>query len=171
MRNIYLVGFMATGKTSVGKELARMTKMRFLDLDEFIELKEKRTISDIFAKEGEPYFRKIEKRALKQVSKEKNFVVACGGGIVLDEDNVKIMKQTGVMICLTASPEIILKRASAFTHRPLLNVEDPKKQVDLLLKMRSPFYAKADKCIDTSGLSMKQVADKIMKSIYKNDKK
>jgi len=162
---------MATGKTSVGKELARMTKMRFLDLDEFIELKEKRTISDIFAKEGEPYFRKIEKRALKQVSKEKNFVVACGGGIVLDEDNVKIMKQTGVMICLTASPEIILKRASAFTHRPLLNVEDPKKQVDLLLKMRSPFYAKADKCIDTSGLSMKQVADKIMKSIYKNDKK
>ncbi|MDD4938920.1 MAG: shikimate kinase [Candidatus Omnitrophica bacterium] len=171
MQNIYLVGFMATGKTSVGKELARMTKMRFLDLDEFIELKEKRTISDIFAKKGEPYFRKIEKRALKQVSKEKNFVVACGGGIVLDEDNVKIMKQTGVMICLTASPEIILKRASAFTHRPLLNVEDPKKQVDLLLKMRSPFYAKADKCIDTSGLSMKQVADKIMKSIYKNDKK
>ena len=102
MNNIYLVGFMGTGKTAVGKELAKKKKLQFVDLDELIELREKRVISDIFAKNGEPYFRKAEKRVLKEVSKEKKFMVACGGGIVLDKGNIKIMKETGIIICLTA---------------------------------------------------------------------
>ncbi len=165
MNNIYLVGFMGTGKTSVGKELARKKKLRFADLDELIEFKEKKRISDIFAKEGEPYFRKVERLALKEVSREKKFVVACGGGIVLDKDNIKTMKETGIMVCLTASPEAILKRTATCSHRPLLNVEDPAKQIELLLKLRSPYYAHADKAIDTSKLSVTQVVDKIIKLI------
>jgi len=127
-----------------------------VDLDELIELKEKRTIANIFAKDGEPYFRRREHQTLKEVSQEKKFVVACGGGIVMDKDNIKIMKDTGIIICLTARPEIILKRTAGYQHRPLLNVKDPKKQIDLLLKLRAPFYAQADKTIDTSRLSIKK---------------
>jgi len=154
---------MATGKTSVGRELARKKKWHFLDLDELIELREKRTISEIFAKEGEPYFRKVEKRILKEVAAESKFVIACGGGIVIDPENIKTMKESGIIICLTATPKVILKRASGFTHRPLLNVAEPEKQVELLLKLRAPYYAQADKTIDTSKKNVKEVAGIILK--------
>lgn len=163
MGNIYLVGFMATGKTSVGQELAKKKKWLFVDLDNLIELKEKMAIADIFAKKGEPYFRKVETEVLKKVSQEKNFVVACGGGIVIKPLNIKIMKEKGKIICLSALPEVILKRASGHTHRPLLNVLDPKKQIEHLLKLRFPYYAQADKTIDTSKISIKGVVEKIVK--------
>ena len=162
MKNIYLVGFMATGKTCVGSELAARKKMRFVDLDELIELKERRTISDIFSRDGEPCFRRIEKKILKEVAREENFVVACGGGIVIDSENIKIMKDSGVIVCLTAKPEVIMKRAAGTSHRPLLNVCDPKVQIEHLLKLRAPFYARADHAIDTSRLSPQQVAQKII---------
>jgi len=158
---------MGTGKTAVGKELAQKKKWRFLDLDDLIELKEKRLIAEIFAQKGEPYFRKIERRVLKEVAKEKNFVVACGGGIVIDPDNVKTMKASGKMICLAAGPDIIWKRTFKFGHRPLLNAPHPKKQIELLLKLRAPYYALADKTIDTSRISVKEAVDKINKIIIK----
>lgn len=162
MKNIYLVGFMGTGKSAVGKELAKKMKWQFMDLDELIELKEKQPIADIFAKKGEPYFRKLEKKVLVEVSKENNFVIACGGGIVIDPDNIETMKKTGVIICLKAAPSVILKRTSGYGHRPLLNVKDPKKQTELLLKLRAPYYAKADKTVDTSNISAKEAAGKIL---------
>jgi len=165
--NIYLVGFMGTGKTSVGRELARVSKRQFLDLDELIELKEQRPISDIFAKNGEAYFRKLEAKTLQDVAREGNFVVGCGGGIVINPENIKMMKGSGIMICLAATPEVILKRTSSSTHRPLLNVKDPKKQIGHLLKLRSCYYAQADKTVDTSKLSIKQVVGKISKLITK----
>ncbi|MCM8799678.1 MAG: shikimate kinase [Candidatus Omnitrophica bacterium] len=165
MDNIYLVGFMGTGKTAVGKELARRKSWHFIDLDELIEMREKRTIVDIFAKEGEPYFRRKEKEVLKEVSKEKNFVVACGGGIVIDEDNIRIMKETGKIICLIARPEVILKRTQGYSHRPLLNTPDPKERIESLLKLRAPFYAKADITIDTSDISIDEVVEKILKIV------
>ncbi len=159
--NIYLVGFMGTGKTAAGKLLAKKNKWQFVDLDELIELKEKRRICDIFAQDGEPYFRRLEKRALKEVAKEKKFVVACGGGIVIDPENIKIMKASGTVVCLAARPEVILERTCGSSARPLLNVADPKKQIELLLKLRAPYYAKADKMIDTSKLTVEKVKDKI----------
>lgn len=161
--NIYLVGFMGTGKTTVGRLLAKKQGLNFVDLDELIELKEQRRIADIFAKDGEPVFRKIEKKILKQVSTQKRFVVACGGGIVLDKDNIKLMKKTGTLICLSANCNTILKRVASSAHRPILNVEKPKERIELLLKMRAPYYAQADKTIDTSDLSIKQVVNKISK--------
>ena len=91
------------------------------------------------------------------------FVVACGGGIVLDKENIKIMKKTGIMICLCANCQEILKRVSSSTHRPILNVEKPKERIELLLKMRAPYYMQADKMIDTSKLSVRQVVAKITK--------
>lgn len=171
MNNIYLVGFMGTGKTVAGKGLARKKKWQFVDLDELIELREKRSISDIFAEEGEPYFRRLEKRVLKEVSAEKKFVVACGGGIVIDKDNIKIMKDTGIIICLAATPEAILKRTSGYAHRPLLNVSEPEKKIELLLKLRAPYYALADKTIETSMVPIEEVVGKIIKLIPRENKK
>ena len=157
------MGFMGTGKSVVGKELANKNKRQFIDLDELIELKEKRRICDIFAKDGEPYFRRIEKKILKEVSREKKFIVACGGGIVIDKENIQLMKKTGLIICLTATPEVIFKRVSGYKHRPKLNVVQPKKQIEFLLKLRSSYYAQADKTINTSGISVKEVVDRIFK--------
>ena len=154
---------MGTGKTSVGRHLAKEKKLNFIDLDELIELKEQRRIVDIFAKDGEAYFRKIEKKILKEVSTQKKFVVACGGGVVLDKDNIKLMKKTGKMICLYASPGEILKRVSANTNRPLLNVSGPEKRIELLLKMRAPYYMQADKIVDTTYFTVKEVTSKIIK--------
>jgi len=152
---------MGTGKTSVGRLLAKKKKFNFLDLDELIEFRERRRIVDIFAKEGEPYFRKVEKKALKEVAGQKKFVVACGGGVVLDKENIQAMKKSGILVCLTAAPKEILKRVSENTQRPLLNVKDPARRIEVLLKMRAPYYMQADKTIDTTGLSIKEVVEKI----------
>jgi shikimate kinase len=165
MSNIYLVGFMGTGKTTVGKELAKRKNWSFVDLDDLIELRERMTIVEIFAQKGEPYFRRREKEILKEVAKEKNFVVACGGGIVLDEENVKIMYETGIPICLVATPEIILKRTEGFSYRPLLNTANPKERIEELLQKRAPFYARIEKKIDTSNLTVEEVVEQILKLI------
>lgn len=154
---------MGTGKTSVGRLLAKKKGWNFVDLDDLIELSEQRRVVDIFANSGEPYFRKIEKKILKQVCTQKKFVVACGGGVVLDKANIKMMKESGLLICLCATPEEILKRVAADTHRPLLNVQKPKKQIELLLKMRAPYYAQAHKIVDTSGVPVQEVVKKISK--------
>ncbi len=154
---------MGTGKTCVGKALAKKKKWQFVDMDDLIELRQKRSIADIFAKEGEPYFRRVEKQILKEVAKEDKFIVACGGGIVIDKNNIKVMRETGKIICLTAAPEAILKRTAGYAHRPLLNVKDPKKQIEVLMKMRAPYYAQADRTIDTSKISVQEVVGKILK--------
>jgi len=158
------------GKSAVGKELAKRQKWQFVDLDGLIESEEKRSIPEIFAKDGEPYFRKLEKKSLQDISRESNSVVACGGGIVLDPENIKLMKETGRMVCLTASPEAVFERTSKFTHRPLLRGDNPKKKIAELLKARAPFYAQADKTIDTSKLSVEEVADKVLKLIRRGSK-
>ncbi|MDD2752806.1 MAG: shikimate kinase [Candidatus Omnitrophica bacterium] len=165
MNNIYLVGFMASGKTTVGRELAKREKRHFLDLDDLIELKQGRRIADIFSTEGEAYFRKIEKLALKEAAAEEHFVFACGGGIIMDPDNLKLMQQSGKVICLSASVQTILKRTAATSHRPLLNVAEPKKQIELLLKLRAPYYAQADAVVKTDNLSVKEVVEKIRKIV------
>ncbi|RJO63572.1 MAG: shikimate kinase [Candidatus Omnitrophota bacterium] len=168
MKNIYLVGFMGTGKSVVGQELARQRKNKFVDLDELIEEKEGRPIKDIFAEEGEPCFRTIETRALKETSTKSNMVVSCGGGIVLDEGNVAIMKETGFVICLTATADVILERTRLHTHRPLLNVPSPKGTIESLMKVRAPFYARADFTVDTSRKSIKETAEAVLAFIAKN---
>ena len=164
--NIYLVGFMGTGKTAVGKNVARHLNRRFVDLDSIIEKKEKRPINEIFAQDGEPYFRKVEKQILKETSGlKKDLVVSCGGGIVLDKENIRIMKETGVMICLSARPEVIIARTRKYKHRPLLNVENPEKRIKELLDFRAPFYAQADYTIDTSDITVSEVVDKVLEYV------
>ncbi len=163
MNNIILVGFMGTGKSVVGKKLAAKLDKDFIELDDTIESKEKMSIKDIFEKKLEPYFRQVEKEAVKEAAKRENVVISAGGGAVIDDENFKNLKNSGIIICLKASPDTILKRTKNIKTRPLLNVPDPKKQIEELLKKREPYYNKADFSIDTDNLTVQQVTEQVMK--------
>lgn len=165
MKNIYLVGFMGTGKTAVGKALARRRGLRFLDLDDLIEEREGTEITKIFARRGEPYFRGVESQVLRETSDKEDLVVACGGGIVLNEDNIELMGSKGLAVCLDASASVIYERTKKFTHRPLLNVDDPEGRIRDLLDKRAPFYAKVKTHIDTSDLSIEEVVEEIVEMV------
>ena len=161
--NIVLVGFMGTGKTAAGKFLAKKMGMKYICTDEVIEDKERRSINDIFKKSGEAYFRRIEKEVVKKVAQLNRFIIDAGGGVVLDKENVQNLKKNGKLVCLTAGLEVILERTKRYHYRPLLNVEDPKAKIGELLEARAPFYAQADFSIDTTDLTVEQVAEEILK--------
>ncbi len=150
---------MGTGKTETAKLLAKQLKRQFVDMDDLIEAKEKMLISDIFKAKGEPYFRKVEKEAVSQLAGSTGLVIACGGGAFAKQDNIELMKKSGIVICLTSSPETILKRTQVSTHRPLLTVTDPKARIEELLKQREPFYAQAHYTIDADKLSVQQTVN------------
>ena len=160
--NIVLVGFTGTGKTAVGTRLAEMLHMKFADTDDIIEEDSKMIISDIFSQMGEEHFRDLESRAAEKVCKLSRHVIATGGGIMIREQNVQILKNTGMLFCLDATPEVILQRTSQDTHRPLLQVEDPIGRIREMMRIRKPFYAKADHTIDTSQLTIDQVTNRIV---------
>src|SRR3989338_8534962 len=124
MKNIYLTGFMGTGKSAVGRELAQRLNLELVDIDDLVVRKENRSINDIFSQNGEPYFRKVESQVLQEVSARENQVVSCGGGIVINPDNIVLMKKSGKLVCLSARPEVIFERVKRHTHRPLLQVAD-----------------------------------------------
>lgn len=161
--NIALVGFMGTGKTSAGKLAAKKLGMRYVDSDEEIEKNAGIAISEIFSNFGEPYFRDLEAKTLREISERGGQVISCGGGAVLRGENIGNLKASGMVICLSASPEAVFERIRHETHRPLLKVPDPQKRIRELLAERAPFYAKADCSIDTTKLTVAQVADEIIR--------
>ncbi|MBU4305887.1 MAG: shikimate kinase [Candidatus Omnitrophica bacterium] len=162
MRNIALVGFMGTGKTTIARNLAQRLDTEYVDLDALIEQKEQMEIINIFKEKGEPYFRKIEKEVVREMASRQGLIIACGGGVVLDEENIRNLKENGVIICLSARPEIIIERTKAYSHRPLLNVSGPQARIQELLRLRAPFYRRADYTVDTSDLSVEEVTAKIL---------
>lgn len=165
MKNIVLTGFMGTGKTAVGKELARLLNMKLIDVDTQIEKSEKMTINEIFKQFGEPRFREIETEMITKLSKDKNSIISTGGGAVLKQENMDILRGNGVIICLTATPETILSRTSNSNDRPLLQVENPLKRIKGLLDFRKPFYERADVMIDTEGKTPLQIAEEIIEKV------
>ena len=162
MSSVVLVGFMGTGKTTVGKMLARRLDKSFVDIDSLIEEKLGMTISQIFDRYGEPYFRKIEKEMIGDISKRNNLVVAAGGGAVLDDAKVANLKMMGRLIHLSAEPEVILKRTGNEHHRPLLETDDRGEEIVRLLEQRRPYYATADDEIDTSDLEVGDIVERII---------
>jgi len=162
--NIVLTGFMGTGKTAVGQALAKRLNRQFIEVDSKIEQMAGKSISDIFKDSGEIYFRELEIGAIKQAAAGKKQVIACGGGVVLNTINIDRLRETGVIINLVASPQIILKRTSGNAgSRPLLNIQQPAERIRELLKFRKPFYDRAaDLIINTSKLNIDAVADKII---------
>lgn len=170
MKNIVLLGFMGTGKTTVAKELSRRLKKEYVEIDDLIEKDQKDTIENIFKNKGETYFRQVEKNITKKISQKEDLVISTGGGVVLDEENIKNLKKNGILICLEANPKVILERVKKETQRPLLKVKNPKQRIKELLEKRRPFYQKADFYIDTSNLSIQEVADKIVEIYLKIEK-
>jgi shikimate kinase len=161
-KNIYLIGFMGAGKTSVGRILAEKLRLEYCDLDELIEAECGKTISSIFSDHGEAFFRELESKTLRSVSQNGGQIVATGGGVVLRQSNWKIMKEEGITIYLKASPDVLWSRIKNDTSRPLLQVEKPFEKVRELLSFRMPLYEKADIVIETENKSPENIADNII---------
>ncbi len=169
--NIALIGFMGTGKTAVGKALAEKLDKKFVELDSLIEQKAGKSIPDIFQQDGEIAFRELEIEVTKEVSREKNLVIACGGGIVLNKINIDRLGKESVIVYLTASPSTILKRTlSEGETRPLLNVQDKALSIQELLAFRKPFYERAaDIKINTSKLDIDSVVEQIISRVKEDE--
>ena len=167
--SIALIGFMGTGKTAVGKILAEKLDKHFIELDELIEKRAGKSINEIF-RGGEIAFREMEIVAVKEVAGRKNQVISCGGGVILNRINIDRLKQESVIVLLTASPAIILKRTSTSNDRPLLNTNDRLQSIRELLKFRRPFYERAaDITINNTGLSIEEVAARIIDKLRQDE--
>ena len=173
--NIALIGFMATGKSTIGRIIADSLGREFVELDVLIEKYASKTIPEIFASDGEESFRSLETSALKEALKGDNLVISCGGGVVLREMNTSLLKQRAVVVLLTTSPDILLKRALVSnTNRPLLNVKDKLEKMRKLLDFRRPLYNKAANItLDNTSLDVLDTADAILDLLkqYERDNK
>ncbi|MBI1975921.1 MAG: shikimate kinase [Candidatus Omnitrophica bacterium] len=169
---IILVGFMGSGKSAVGRELAKRLGVRFVDIDELIVKREGRSIAKVFAEAGEPYFRKIEKQITLEVCQRQDpCVIATGGGTLMDPDSRAALKRAGtLLVWLKVSPQKALERTKDHPVRPLLKEADPLNKIASLLAVREPVYAQADLAVDTDHQSVEQVIQEILAFIEKNKK-
>ncbi len=168
--NIVLIGYRGTGKTVVGKALAKRLERPFVDADVYIEEKAGRSISDMVAAEGWPFFRAREKEAVREISAMDNGVIAPGGGAVMDEDNVASLRQRGWLVLLKADIATMIERIqgdeTSAQQRPTLLDSDIYKETQTLLRQRMPTYEKvADFVVDTTHLTVEDVVDKIMEKL------
>ena len=161
--NVILTGFMGTGKTSLGKLLATKLGRPFIDIDKKIETEQKLSIPKIFEQFGEEHFRALEKAAVKELSERRGLVIATGGGTIKDEENLLLLKNSGVMICLTTEPEEIYNRTARRGERPVLDGggDERLETIKKLLAERKKFYDHADYQIDTTDWSPIQIIDDI----------
>jgi shikimate kinase len=163
MDNIVLIGFMGVGKTEVGKLLAKNLGYTYVDTDSLVEKEQKRSINDIFSKEGEQSFRDMESETLAKLKGKKKNVISTGGGIILRPENIKKLKELGPVILLWADQETIYSRIKNEKNRPLLNVTDPKAKIKEILDFRTPIYKNiADFEVDTSALSPDEACNRIL---------
>lgn len=166
MSNVILVGYMGCGKTTVGKNLARDYNYMFIDSDEEIEKLQNRTISDIFASEGEAAFRDMETDYLKSLISQKvdGIVLSTGGGMPLREENRVLLQQLGEVIYLKAQPETVYQRIKGDTKRPLLQCEDPLQKIKDMIALRAPLYQQAaDEVIEVDSYRQCEIAEMIGK--------
>lgn len=161
--HIFLIGFMGTGKTTVSSQLAECLSLPAIEMDQQIEEESAMKIPDIFEKYGEEYFRDLETALIQKICKEDAAVVSCGGGAVLRKENTETMRQTGVIVLLTASPETVLKRVKSDTSRPNLKGHMSKEGIGHLMDARRQFYEEAaDLTISTDGKSKEEIAAEIL---------
>jgi shikimate kinase len=160
--NLVLIGFMGTGKSSVGRMLASQLQFDFIDTDELIEARIGKTISEIFSHNGEAAFRQIERDLVEELSERHRVVVSTGGGLAANEENLKRLKETALVVCLWASPETIWERVRHQTHRPLLRDSDPLAKIRRLLAERERYYRQADVLMNTEMRSTKEVAQHVL---------
>lgn len=164
--NIVLIGFRGTGKTTVGKKLAKKLKMKYVSTDKQIEKKTAMSIKKIVKKFGWKKFRAVESKVVEDISKKDNLIVDCGGGVILKKENVKNLKKNGVLILLTADVETIKKRIKKSRTRPPLKGYNFLNEIkDVLTERRKKYKAAADHTINTSNLGIDEVTKKIIQFI------
>lgn len=164
--NILLIGFMGTGKTSVSRELKKITNLPEIDMDKYIVDREKMSIAEIFDKFGEDYFRKVETECLKEILKNKGLIVSCGGGVVVKDENVSYMKNRGKIVLLTATPETVYERVKHSTERPILNNNMNVEFIgELMEKRRERYLSVADIIIKTDNKSIEDIVKEILDKI------
>ena len=164
--NITLIGFMGTGKTTIGKRLAKRLGWKFVDVDELIENSAKKPIARIFSEHGEAVFRRFEERYIRHITRSDHQVIATGGGAYVDPANRSRLRASGPVICLTARARTILNRVSRQASvRPLLQSGDPLARIKELLAKRTKAYAQADAVIDTSDLPVDAVVERVWEQV------
>ncbi len=162
-KNVFIAGFMGTGKSTVGMRLAKKTGKIFLDTDYLIESREGRSINEIFLTYGEDYFRNLENNILKEICISKDVIVATGGGTLLSEENFQLVHDCGIPILLWANPEVITKRLRGEEDkRPLFSGTDGLEKITALLNKRKDSYNRFEFRVDTSNLTVEQVVVKII---------
>lgn len=162
-KNLFLIGYRGTGKTTLGKFIAKNLNKNFLDTDDLIVEIANKTIPEIFKDDGEEKFREYETKALKKASEMKNTIIGCGGGVIVNDRNFKILS-TGVVCLLTSDKKEIFKRIYNDSNRPALTNKNPMEEIEYLLKVRGPLYKKAaDFEIDTTHFTKKELSNQIIK--------
>jgi shikimate kinase len=166
-QNIILIGFMGSGKTSVGSQLAQKLNYSFDDTDQRIEREAKRDISRIFAEDGEEYFRRLETQLIQNLySSMSKTILSTGGGLPIREENTELLRRLGQVIYLKTSKETILKRLDGDASRPLLAGEDRQVKVEKLLNQRAPIYEMtANHIIETDDKTVDEIIDEIYETI------
>lgn len=164
--NIAVYGFMGVGKTTIGELLAENLGYDFIDMDAEIEKREGTTIREIFRVKGEPKFRQLESKLVKELSQRDGLVIACGGGAVADPDNAETLRKTSRMVYLTASIEEVINRTISDNNRPLLEVQNPVAVASELLEQRKPVYTKyAEIKVDTTNMTPDEVVEIVLEAL------
>ena len=166
IRNLSLVGFMGTGKSTVGRLVAEQLRFGFLDTDEMIEVTVGDSIAEIFRREGENNFRTMERNAVMKLETLDKTVIATGGGLVIDPANLQSLKRHSLVVCLWASAEAIWERVRHQSHRPLLQGENPMEKMRKLLAQREPFYRQADVLVNTDLRPIREVVPQVLHHFY-----
>jgi shikimate kinase len=162
MKNIVLIGFMATGKSTIGRRLALRLGRDFIDTDKEIEAITGMTVAQIFARDGIRRFRSEENLLVKRIAPKENLVIATGGGMVLNPENMRLLRENGILIALTAAPEVIIERVKGKKTRPLLQGGALDDRINRLLKEREFLYDQADLVVDTGNCSVSETVEKII---------
>lgn len=166
IQNLAIIGFMGTGKSSVGRLVAEILHFTFLDTDELIEARTGKSITEIFAQQGEAQFRDLERLVVEELAARKKTVIATGGGLPVHGDNLAKLKSHSLTVCLWSSPEKIWEHVRNQSHRPLLKDPDPLAKIRQLLAAREPFYRQADVLVNTERRSAREVAQQVIHQFH-----
>jgi shikimate kinase len=174
--NIVLIGYRGAGKSIVGKQLANRLGMEFIDTDSLLEERHRKRISDIVASHGWDHFRILEKQLIHEISKQDHLVIASGGGVVLDSNNIIALRKRGLLIWLKSEPEVLIKRMGedpqTTSQRPSLTGKESLEEIEEVLAYRNPLYEWASSVhIDTTTLDIETVVEKILSILKERMKK